>query len=64
VAKVSEDKVLEIIAEIGVNFRTFGGGVNKSNGNPLSEMLKDKPLQFAGAVNVEEVVRFVIAQLP
>lgn len=60
-ATIADHKVHEIVAEIGVRFPTFGGGVDKAYNNPLSAMLKDKPLQFALGVSVEEVVRLVLS---
>lgn len=61
---IDDEKVREIMAEIGVRFATFGGGVEPENPhrrNPITAALKDKPLQFAGGVNVESVVRLVLA---
>lgn len=55
----SDDKVKEIVAEIGVRFRTFGGGIG-SDWNPIAAAIKDRPLQFAAGVDVEEVVRLVL----
>lgn len=53
----SED---EIVAAVGQNFRTFGGGRDSST-NPLAHALKDQPLQFAAGVDVRDVVQFVLA---
>lgn len=58
---IDEELVREITAEIGVRFRTFGGGVEGRFPNPISIALKDKPLQFAASVDVADVVRFVLA---
>lgn len=58
---VTDENIHEIIAEIGVRFPTFGGGVIGSSNNPISHALKDKLLQFAAGVNVAEVVRLVLS---
>jgi len=57
---MSPDKVHEIVAEIGVRFRTFGGGLD-SEWNPIKRALRDKPLQFAAGVSVEDVVKLVLS---
>ena len=57
---VPDDKIREIMAEIGVRFRCFGGGVSNEY-NPISVALKNQPLQFAAGVDVEDVVRLVIS---
>ncbi len=57
----TDHKVSEIIAEIGVRFRTFGGGVVGTFNNPIAHALKDKPLQFAAGVDVADVVRLVLS---
>lgn len=57
-----EDKVHRIVAEIGVRFPTFGGGVVSSFNNPLAEAMKNRPLVFALGVSVEEVVRFILSE--
>jgi len=40
-------------------FRTFGGG-EFTEGNPVSIALKDRPLQFAAGVDVDDVIRAVL----
>jgi hypothetical protein len=60
---IDEEKVQEIITEIGVRFRTFGGGVVRSSNNPLSHALKNQPLAFAAGESVENVVRFILAEV-
>lgn len=57
--RLSDENLHEIMAEIGVRFRTFGGGV-ASEWNPISAALKDRPLQFAAGVDVADVVRLVV----
>ena len=57
-----QDKVQLIVADVGTRFRTFGGGVDQSDNNPLSSALKNSPLTFAAGVSVEEVVRFVLSE--
>lgn len=61
IKRIDDEKVQEIMAEIGVRFRTFGGGIVGNADNPLSHALKDKPLQFAAGVDVREVIRLVLA---
>ncbi len=58
---VDEEKIREITTEVGVRFRTIGGGVERG-GSFLSAALKDQPLAFALGVEVEDVVRFVLEQ--
>lgn len=60
---MTDEQIHTIVAEIGVRFRTFGGGVgSKTFMNPIAEALKDTPLTFAAGVSVEDVVRFVLEQ--
>jgi hypothetical protein len=59
--QIDEDKVQEIVEEIGVRFRTFGGGLVKESNNPISNATERRPLEFAACVNVEEVVRLVLS---
>ena len=54
--------VEQIVKKIGSQFRTFGGGQD-SKFNPITAALKDKPLQFAAGVSVEEVVKAVLAEV-
>ena len=56
---LTQAKVNRLVARVVANFRTFGGG-RGSEWNPLAEVLKDSPPQFAAGVNVEQVVRHVI----
>lgn len=49
----------EITRRVGETFPTFGGGKG-SDWNPIAAALKDKPLQFAAGVDVEEVVKFIV----
>ena len=51
-----------IAAKVGGNFRCFGGGDVRTASNPISHALKDAPLQFAGGVDVEEVVAFILKE--
>ncbi len=60
VQKMDESQVQEIVAQVVKNFRTFGGGKGSSWGNPIAEALKDRRPSFAGDVDVESVVRFVL----
>ncbi len=64
IKQASEEKIHEIVAEVGVRFRTFGGGVVGDSNNPISIALKDRPLQFAAGVSVEDVVRLVLSMAP
>lgn len=61
--KIDERLVQVICAEIGVKFRTFGGGVDSGFNNPISAALKDRPLQFAAGVDVADVVRLVMSEI-
>lgn len=56
-----DEKVKRIVEVIGNNFRTFGEGKDNDL-NPISAALKNHPLTFAGDVNVEEVVHFVLEE--
>lgn len=62
---MTDEQIKTIVAEIGVRFRTFGGGVGSESRpwhNPIAEALKDTPLSFAAGVPVEQVVRFVLEE--
>ena len=48
---IDDEKVREIMAEIGVRFRMFDGGI----------MGNADTLQFAAGVDVREVVRLILA---
>jgi hypothetical protein len=50
-----------IVAAIGRNFATFGGG-RDSHVDPTANAIKDRPLAFAAMVDVADVVRFVLDQ--
>lgn len=54
----SKEMLEDIVAEVGKNFRTFGGG-SVSNDNPISAAMKDRPAVFAAGVDVMDVVEFV-----
>lgn len=56
------EMVSQIVTGIGERFRTFGGDRDFGN-NPIAYVLRGKPLQFAAAVDVEEVVRFIIGAM-
>lgn len=58
---MDDGKIRVIVAALGVEFATFGGGIG-SRDNPIAEALKERPLMFAAGVDVEKVVRFVISQ--
>jgi hypothetical protein len=60
--KIDDEVVRTIVAEIGVRFPTFGGGISHP-GNPIADALKDRPLQFAAGVDVEQVVRFILDEV-
>lgn len=55
----AEELVQTIMAEIPKHFRIFGGGVVSTPTNPISQALKDQPLQFAAGVDVRDVVETV-----
>lgn len=52
----------EIVDEVCNWFRVFGGGEVRSFNNPIAHALKDSKPMFAAGVNVEDVVRFVLAR--
>ncbi len=52
----------EIVEEVCTNFRVFGGGAIRSFNNPIAHALKDSKPVFAAGVDVEDVVRFVMAR--
>ena len=52
------DKITQII---GRKFRSFGGG-RTSNWNPITNALKDEPLQFAAGVDIKSVVKAVLSE--
>jgi len=54
-------KIDKITQVIGRKFRSFGGG-QKSFNNPIAEVLKDKPLQFAAGVDIKSVVKEVLKE--
>jgi hypothetical protein len=57
--KLEPENREDVVALIANNFRCFGGG-QSNDYNPLSQMLKDEPAQFAAGVDVKEVVDCVI----
>lgn len=57
-----EDTIAYVTELVGKKFRTFGGGKD-SGYNPISSALKDAPFQFAGGVDVREVVTFILQRL-
>lgn len=59
---MDEEQIQEIIDSVAANFRTFGGG-RKSEWNPIANAIADAPPQFAAGVNVEAVVRHIIARI-
>lgn len=60
----NEDLIIaRLINKITIAFPVFGGGQKPSGFNPLEVCMKDDPPQFALGVSVEEVVRFVIAEI-
>lgn len=59
---VSKNKLNDILLKIEQNFDTFGNG-QKSEFNPIVNVLSDKPLQFAAGTPVKEVIQFIIKQL-
>lgn len=59
---VTPEQVEMVTQEVGMLFRTFGGGRTRTFETPISAALKDKPLTFAGDVQVADVVRFVMTR--
>lgn len=53
------DRITQIV---GKRFRSFGGGQG-SRFNPVADALKDKPLQFAGCVDIKSVVEVVLEEV-
>jgi hypothetical protein len=61
----TEDKIDFIKMKIGKHFRTFGVGSGPRNPfaeSPVTFATRNRPLSFAADVDVDEVVRFVIAE--
>lgn len=54
----------DIVGAISDCFRTFGGGKVQDGSNPVCVSRKDEPLVFDAAVDVADVVRFVLARAP
>lgn len=61
--KLRDDQIMKLVLGVMGKFRTFGGG-QKSEYNPLVNALSDKTLTFAFGVDVEDVVRFVVENIP
>jgi hypothetical protein len=61
-AITNEERCKVITHLISKKFRCFGKGsvVPPFCESPITEAMKDKPLQFAAGVDVAEVVNFVI----
>ncbi len=55
-----DQEIKNLVVDICRNFQTFGQGATSVAGNPIFEVLKDKPPMFALGVDVEMVVRFVL----
>ena len=60
--ETSKAATRRIMGRIQSEFRTFGGG-EVTRGNPLSDALKNYPLQFAAGVDVAGGVGVVIEEL-
>ncbi len=57
----ARDKELEeIVRALAAKFPSFGGGKD-SDTNPIAHALKNRPAMFAAGVDIEKVVRFVLA---
>lgn len=56
-----ETRVQKIVRLTAKKFPSFGGG-KTAVGNPISFILKDRPPEFAAGVDIEQVVRFVLAK--
>lgn len=56
-----ETRVQKIVRLTADEFHSFGGGKLTSN-NPIAQVLKDEPPSFAAGVDIEQVVRFVLAK--
>lgn len=60
--KLSNQQIDELVNEIRINFRCFGGGLY-TVGNPVAHALANQPPQFAAGVDVKEVIEFTINHL-
>jgi hypothetical protein len=63
IVSVTPETSADITALVAANFRSFGGG-QTSQWNPIVNAMKDKPVQFAGGVDIKDVVEFVIPLAP
>ncbi len=53
----------DLAAIVAANVRSFGGG-RVSDWNPITSALKDQSPQFAGGVDIKEVVEFIAPLAP
>ena len=58
----TEQKIEAITDMVATRFPSFGGG-QKSNYNPITNALSDKPPVFAAGVDIKEVVTFITSCL-
>lgn len=61
--KIIPETIDDVVALVAANFRSFGGGQANTR-NPISMALADKPAQFAGGVDIKDVVTFVLKNAP
>jgi hypothetical protein len=59
---LGKKKVKEIVSLTAAKFPSFGISSVIIQRNPFSLDLKDLPPQFAGGVDIEKVVRFVLSR--
>lgn len=61
--RISETERQQIVTDTAAEFPCFGTGVKATEGNPLSEWLKDKTPIFALGVDVRQVVDYVLSRI-
>ena len=62
--KIKKEKLEDIIKSLQNRFPTFGGSKRDNDFNPLSIALENKPAMFAMGVDIKDVVKFILGELP
>lgn len=57
--KITPENRDDIVTIVTNNFRSFGGGQGSSD-NPIAMALKHQSPQFAGGVDIKDVVDFIL----
>lgn len=57
---LSENDRRKLVTKVTEHCRTFGGPKKSDWGNPLVDLLKDEPPQFAAGVDVRSVVDLIV----